>query len=125
MTPLTTTVGGLTLAYSGFVALSLAMDRHYADVFGRGQEPGQRQRLVLRLLGVMGLLLSFALCVVRDGWGVGSVLWLGMLTACALTLVLLLPYAPRRALELAVVSAIVGSATVALDGIHGMLAVSA
>ena len=37
------------------------------------------------------------------GWGVGSVLWLGLLTAAALPLALLLPYAPRLAAALALV----------------------
>ena len=37
-------------AFAGFTALSLAMDRHHEDSFGRGREPGAR-RPWLRLGG--------------------------------------------------------------------------
>jgi hypothetical protein len=49
----------------------------------------------------MGLLLSLATCLTLKGPTQGWVLWLGMLTAGALTVVGMLSYAPRRAATLA------------------------
>ena len=37
-------IASLALAYGGWTALSLGMDRHYADIHGRGKEPQQRER---------------------------------------------------------------------------------
>lgn len=79
----------------GFTALSLAMDRHYEDWAGRGQNPG-RWRGWLRLGGTAGVLLSLAASIARQGGSVGWVLWAGVLTTGALALVLVLTYAPRR-----------------------------
>ncbi len=92
-------VTGLALAYGGWTALSIGMDRHYADIHGRGKEPDQKTRNVCRLLGTVALLLTFAVCVRLQGWTVGSVLCLGTMTAGALLLVLLLTYAPQRAIR--------------------------
>lgn len=102
-------VAAVALAYAGFAALSLAMDRHHADVFGRGKEPSARARQWLRAGGVIALALSLMACVERQGWNIGPILWCGAMTLGALLLSgLLLPYAPRWALRLAVVSAPVG-----------------
>jgi hypothetical protein len=80
-------------AFAGFTALSLAMDRHHEDSFGR--EPGLR-RPWLRLGGVLGLSVSCAASLALRGATQGWVLWIGMLTAGALAVVLMLTYAPRR-----------------------------
>src|SRR5450830_62035 len=85
----------LALAYSGWVALSLAMDRHYADIYGRGAEPSVRLRLRGRWLGTLALIVAFIICVRDNGWGIGPVAWLGTMTTAALLLVLQLCYAPR------------------------------
>ncbi len=90
-------------AFSGFAALSLAMDRHHEDSYGRGRSPGSR-RPWLRLAGTLGLLLSLAACLLIRGPAQGWVLWLGVLTAGALVLVGVLSYAPRRAARLAAVA---------------------
>lgn len=83
-------------AFSAFVALSLAMDRHYEGAYGRGSKPG---RLLpwLRVAGVSGLLLSCAASLVAAGRAQGWVLWCGVLTAAALSVVLVQTYAPRHA----------------------------
>jgi len=97
---------GLTLAYAGWTALSIGMDRHYADIHGRGKEPAQKTRNVCRLLGMIALLLTFAVSVRLQGWTIGSVLCLGTMTAGALLLVLLLTYAPQRAIGVGKLAAI-------------------
>lgn len=108
-------VAAIALAYAGFAALSLAMDRHHADVFGRGKEPSARARQWLRIGGALGLILSLLACVERQGWNIGPILWCGAMTLGALLLSgLLLPYAPRWAVRLAVVSAPLGLLSLAL-----------
>lgn len=90
---------GLAGAYAGMAALSLAMDRHAEQVHGRG--PRAAWRVGLRLLGALLLALAAAPCVEAWGASVGVVVWLGLLSAGALLLVLLLPYAPRAVRPLA------------------------
>lgn len=92
---------GAALAYGGLAAISLAMDRHHADIHGRGKAPDHRTRLQFRLAGWFGLALSFMACIAVRGWNTGPVLWCGMLTAAAILLTLLLQYAPRKAMKLA------------------------
>ncbi|SDB74044.1 DUF3325 domain-containing protein [Belnapia rosea] len=90
----------LALPYAGFTALCLAMERHHEQVLGRRRiAPGLRR--LLRLAGWLLLLASPLPCLALAGWGGGSVLWCGMLTAAALLLTLSLPYAPRLAAALA------------------------
>ena len=50
------TLAAFCLAYAGFSALCLGMDRHYEDVFDR--ELPRRHRLSLRLFGWIALALS-------------------------------------------------------------------
>jgi len=92
-------VSGAALAFSGFAATSLTMDRHYADIHGRGKEPDARLRLRLRILGWLGLLLSFMACIGASGWHIGPVLWCGILSLAAWTVTLLLQYHPRKLLH--------------------------
>ncbi|MNP93850.1 hypothetical protein D3C85_63780 [compost metagenome] len=88
---------GLVFAASlaGFCALSLAMDRHSEDVFGRGHTPGAWRRW-LQLGGTALLCLSLWASLEAAGGSVGWVLWLGALTAAALATVGLLSGLPHR-----------------------------
>ena len=83
-------------AFAGFTALALAMDRHFEDLFGRGKSMGPAQRNGLRAAGTLALVLSLWACLASHGAGQGWVLWLGVLTAAALGVVLLLSYGLRR-----------------------------
>jgi hypothetical protein len=80
---------------AGFCALSLAMDRHSEDVYGRGSTPGPWRRW-LQLGGTLLLCLSLGASLQAAGSAVGWVLWLGALTAAALATVALLGLVPRR-----------------------------
>lgn len=103
----------LALAYTGWTALSLAMDRHYADIHGRGKEPDARTRRICRTIGSILLAAAFLVCVKLQGWTVGSVLCLGVMTAGGLLLVLLLTYAPQRTMlggKIAAFAAMIGGA---------------
>ncbi len=97
-------------AFSGFAALSLAMDRHHEDSYGRGKSPGAR-RPWLRLAGTLALLLSLAACLAIQGPTQGWVLWSGVLTAGALVVVGVLSYAPRRAAPVASAAIVVAVIT--------------
>ena len=85
----------LASAIAGFAALSLAMDRHWEQLHGRGSEPTPRGRRRLRHAGTVALLASLLACIALRGAGQGWVAWAGMLTAAAIALVLTLTYAAR------------------------------
>nr|WP_315182943.1 DUF3325 domain-containing protein [uncultured Albidiferax sp.] len=97
-------VAAMLLAYAGFAGLCLAMDRHHAQVWGRDASP--RARRCLRGAGWLLLALAVWPCVAAWGPSVGVVVWLGFLSAGALVLVGLLPYAPRAAVGLALLAAL-------------------
>lgn len=92
-------LSGAALAFSGFAATSITMDRHYADIHGRGAEPSGATRLRLRTLGWIGLALSFMACIGASGWHIGPVLWCGILSLAAWSVTLLLQYHPRKVLQ--------------------------
>jgi hypothetical protein len=95
---------GLALAFSGFVALCLAMEKHQMELHGARRATPARTR---QLRGVGWLLLgaAFACCVTAAGWGIGPVLWLGTLSASAALLTYgLLPYRPRAIVPLALIA---------------------
>lgn len=94
----------LLTAFWSFTALSLAMDRHHEDSYGRGTSPGTRRRR-LQLAGCVGLALSLAACLALQGPAQGWVLWLGVLTAGALALVPLHTYAPAQVPRLGLLAA--------------------
>nr|WP_315429709.1 DUF3325 domain-containing protein [uncultured Albidiferax sp.] len=100
----------LLLAYAGMAGLCLAMDRHHAQVWGRDALPATRR--TLQILGTVLLALALWPCVQAWGATVGVVVWLGCVSAGALLLVGLLPYAPRLAVLLAALGAVLGVAAV-------------
>ena len=109
---ISTILCALGLSYAGMASLSLAMDRHHGQVWGRDAAPNVRR--ALQLAGAVLLALAILPCVA--GWSatVGIVAWLGFIGAGALLVVLLLPYAPRLLLRsslLAAVAALAGLVT--------------
>jgi hypothetical protein len=91
-----TACAALAGAFSGFAFLGLALDRHWADIHGRGSEPSPSRRRQLRWCGAGQLLLSLLACLALRGNAQGWVLWLGALTAAGWMAVLILTYAARR-----------------------------
>lgn len=104
---------GLALTYAGMAALSFAMDRHYEQLT-RLREVPVRLRVSLRLAGTVLLAAAVAPCVAAWGATVGTVAWLGLLSAGALPVALLLPYRPRSVAWLAALAAVAGCAGLAL-----------
>lgn len=92
-------VSSIALAFSAFAAKGIVMDRHYADLHGRGAEPAPQLRLRLRTLAWLALALSFAACIGASGWHIGPVLWCGVLSIAAWTVAILLQYAPRKVMQ--------------------------
>ena len=98
----------IALSYSGFTALSLAMDKHQQELHGKTQASPGRMR-AWRWLGWFVLTAAFALCVWKHGWALGPVLWLGALTAAGLVIAFgLYPYRPRWIVPLAWALPVVG-----------------
>lgn len=106
---------GFALAYAGFTGLCLAMERHHEQVFGVRRIPRLRR---LGLTGGGWLLLAGSLLPLLTAQGAeagaGITLWLGLLTAAALALALLLSYAPRRVPAVALAFAVLAGSALLL-----------
>lgn len=103
---MSTIVNGLLMyaalagALAGFAGLSLAMDRHWQALYGRGATPGDKTRW-LQGAGSAGLLLSLMSSLALKGATQGWVMWIGALTVGALVVVLTLTYHAARIIPLA------------------------
>ncbi|WP_459617887.1 DUF3325 domain-containing protein [Bordetella sp. 2513F-2] len=84
------------LAYAGFAALCLGMDRHYEQLFEQAMP--RRHRWWLRVSGWLALALSLAACAAAWGWSYGAIEWIGILSLAGLLLIWCLTYWPRVAL---------------------------
>jgi Na+(H+)/acetate symporter ActP len=107
-------IAALSSAAGGFTALSLAMDRHWEALHGRGNLPSDQTRRRLRWSGSGGLLVSLLVCLSVWGPSQGWVAWAGMLTASAIGLVLVLSYAARVMVRVGWVAGGISVVTLAL-----------
>ncbi|WP_026640448.1 MULTISPECIES: DUF3325 domain-containing protein [Bordetella] len=89
-------VAAFCLAYAGFAALCLGMDRHYETVFERALP--RLHRTTLRAAGWAALALSLWATAAVWGWRYGVVEWIGILTIAGLLLIWLVAYRPAAAL---------------------------
>lgn len=113
MSPDIASLQAFALAFSGMAALAFAMDRHYEQLTRRRQTP-YLQRLLLRGLGMALVAAAIVPCILAWGGSVGTVVWLGFLSAGALCQSLLLPYLPRSGATAAVIAAVGGIACFAV-----------
>lgn len=98
-------ITALALSFLAFLALALAMDRHHGQILeGR---PNARFRAFMRLGGTALLCLSALSCVAAYGWSIGLTWWLGILTAAAMPLLLLLAYRPKAIAPLAMICPVI------------------
>ena len=107
----------LGLAWSGILALALAMDRHYEQLTGLREVPGARRRW-LRWAGA--LLLGAVALLCQQAWGgsVGVVACLGFWSVGAVATVALLSAWPRWAARVAVLAGLGAVAALALAGVR-------
>lgn len=71
----------LVLSILGFAMLALAMDRHSPPLV---RNVGKARRTILRMLGAVLLTGSLSSVVVAQGFAMGFILWLGLLSPAAL-----------------------------------------
>lgn len=93
----------VALALPAFTALSLAMERHQEQIFGRAL--AMDASVAWRLIGIALLALSLASCATA-GWSgaVAVTAWIGVLTFGALLTGWMLTYVPRHLMRIAGVS---------------------
>jgi len=81
-------------AFCGMGWLALAMKPHWIQV--RGPAPlSEANARKLRVVSVLGLLLSLAACLAADHVSMASLVWIMTLGASALAVAMTLAYAPR------------------------------
>lgn len=115
-------IAALASASSGFTALSLAMDRHWEGLHGRGNVPTDPQRRALRWSGGAGLLVSLLVCIYLWGASQGWVAWAGVMTAAAISLVLTLTYGARAIVRVGWAGGVIAAVAVAATLIGAALA---
>ena len=81
--------------FTGFIALSLSMKRHFKQCSPQRRMPSLKLLFVFRLAGYISLIISMSLCMIAQDLGLGLVLWFGLLTIAALLQLLLLTYKPQ------------------------------
>ncbi|RZT31336.1 DUF3325 domain-containing protein [Cupriavidus agavae] len=108
-------VAGLGFAVGGFTWLAQALDRHHADMYGRGTSPEPARVRRLRWQGTIALTLALAACVLAEGWAFGVVYWAGVLTLGALTVVGAFSWAPQATPRLARIATAVGAVAAVLS----------
>lgn len=99
-------LGNALIAFAGFAALCLAMEKHFSDLLGRKPRPGQLK--ALQVAGWLLLVLSLVFSVHLRGWAYGLVEWAAVIMAGVTLWVFVLPYQPRLLLKLAAVSVLMG-----------------
>jgi hypothetical protein len=88
------------LVYITCISLSLAMNRHFQQVWPT-KMLSPRNQFLLRNVGWLLLIVTVVYCAKLAGIAVGLVLTLGLFSAAACALALLLHYAPRLVLPVA------------------------
>lgn len=104
----------LSLAYSGFASLCLAMPKHYRQVWAGHAPP--TTLIAFRVVGWLCLASSFLFCIRAWGMATGVVGWFGVLTAVGTALTFLLPYVPRTAAALGGLAPIVTGLSTLVQG---------
>jgi len=96
-------LAAFTLTYATCLLLSLAMNRHFQQVWPT-KTLSPRNQSLLRNGGWLLLIITVGYCAKLVGIAVGLVLIAGLFSAAACVLSLLLQYAPRVALGLVIVT---------------------
>jgi hypothetical protein len=113
-------VAGLIASYAGWTALALAMPRHHGQIWGRQPRPANQYGL--RFGGSVLLALAFVACIQQWGLAIGSVAWIGALSASAICFVSLFAFTPHRAAGAALLAVPVAGVLVICLCLGGKLA---
>jgi hypothetical protein len=81
----------LILATAGAAALALSKDGHHRQVFARSTKHPRRWRW----MGGLAWTASLVLCGVSDGWALGVVHWLGLITLASVVTMTGLAFASK------------------------------
>jgi hypothetical protein len=93
------------LAYCSFLILSMAMSKHFQQIFPK-KKMTQPYVNTVRIVGWALLIATLFYCSHLYGWATGLVAALGLMSAAAFVLALILNYAPRFAPGMAVIAII-------------------
>jgi len=88
-----TALASLLLSFAAFAALAMTMDKHHRDLFGA--PPGKGRRQLFTMAGWLLLAASALPLIQLQGAVIGMLFWLGLLTASALGVAMVLSYRPR------------------------------
>lgn len=89
-----------TLAYCSFLSFSMAMTKHFQQIFPQKKLLPFHSNLV-RLTGWILLVVAMLYCNNQYGASTGTVILLGLLSNAVILLALLLNYRPKLALAIA------------------------
>ena len=89
------------LTYTGCTALCLSMYRHFQHVFPE-RKANKKMLLILRTLGWILIAIAGAYCVTIESTAIAIVCLCGLITAATFLLIMLLSYAPRLTIPLAI-----------------------
>lgn len=106
----------LILSYAGFIALALAMPRHFEEL--RGGKPGQGLKPLFRLAAIAFLGLS--LLAALQAWPNGVIAvsaWLGLLTVAAFALAMVMTWTRPKNRHVLPLLPVVVMAAAALTGL--------
>ncbi len=98
----------LILAYAGMLGFCLGKERHWKQLVNPRVPTGLRRVSAPAGIALLGLAV-YSSCQVWPG-GMAVVGWLGLISLAGFALLMLLPYAPRLAVSLPVMSGVVWAA---------------
>ncbi|WP_423596893.1 DUF3325 domain-containing protein [Roseateles sp. MS654] len=104
-------------SFAAFAALCLAMERHHEEALDHAPSPGRTKRL--RVAAVIAIVASWWTVIPRADHGIAWAMWTAQLSVCAMAVVLLATWWPRR---LPAITMAVGAAAVMLMPLTGPLA---
>lgn len=102
--------GTVWLGVAGMASLSMAMQRHHEQIWGRVPQKAWWGR-TLRVAGWLLLIVAGAITVRKEGASMGLTLWTMEISLAAVCVGLLLSYAPRWLPWLAAVALALSGAT--------------
>ncbi len=83
------------IIFSGFIALNIAMKRHYKQLIAKQTTHFKRYQMLSKVFAYTALIISCYLSVLHSGMANGLLYWLAFLTMAAFLNSFLLTYRPQ------------------------------